>query len=278
MPPARSPKGARRDRELEAGTSAHYEDPTYYDRTYAGRTADVALYVERCAARGGEVLEYGCGSGRITLPLARAGLDVTGLDLSAPMLAALRRSLAVEPPEVRARVRTSRGDMRFRRLGRRFRTVICPFNALLHLYDWRDLVRFLERARGHLEPRAGRLIFDVSVPDPSELARDPNKPHGVPPFLYPTEHGDVRVRYRERFDYDGARQVLFVSMEFEPMAGGEAWMTPLAHRQYYPEELDALLHFGGFEIEERLGGFEGEPWDRDARTLVVVARARGRAR
>jgi SAM-dependent methyltransferase len=259
------------DRELEAGTSAHYEDPAYYAKTYKARTDDVRYYVRLASECGGPVLEYGCGNGRITLPIARAGIEIVGLDRSGPMLADLRQRLRAEAAQVAARVTLHRGDMRRAQIGRRFPLVICPFNAFLHLYERRDIEQFLARARQHLS-RAGQFVFDVSVPDAAELARDPRRAFKTPAFRYPT--GEL-VRYAERFDYDRARQILFVSMEFEPMGGGKAWMTPLAHRQFYPEELSALLHYNGFRIIARYGGFERERYDREANVLVVVAR-RGR--
>ena len=55
----------RRDAELAAGTSAHYEDPAYYTKTYRDRVHDVRFYADLAAARGGPVLEYGCGNGRM---------------------------------------------------------------------------------------------------------------------------------------------------------------------------------------------------------------------
>src|SRR4051812_7502174 len=191
-----------RDRELEAGTRAHYEDPAYYTKTYRGRVEDVRFYVD-LAETSGAVLEYGCGNGRITIPAARAGASITGVDLSAPMLADLRRQLRAEPGKVRARVTLRRGDMRALRLGRRFPLVICPFNAFLHLYERQDVERFLARAGAHLAPR-GQLVFDVSVPEPEELARDPAKAYAAPRFRYPNADGSAgpTIRYTERFDYD----------------------------------------------------------------------------
>jgi SAM-dependent methyltransferase len=263
-----------RDREIEAGTAAHYEDPAYYTETYRPRVDDVRYYVALSRARGGPVLEYGCGNGRITLPMARAGAAVTGVDRSAPMLADLRAILRAEPAEVRRRVALRRGDMRRARLGRRFPLVVCPFNAFLHLYERRDVERFLERVREHLAPR-GELVFDVSMPDPAELARDPSRPYFAPRFRYPEPGGKgPLVRYAERFDYDRLRQVLFVGMEFTPVDGAESWMTPLAHRQFYPQELEALLHYNGFTVTERYGDFFRGPLASSSPTMVLHARAR----
>ena len=182
-PAARARPRRQVDRELEAGSLAHYEDPAYYTKTYSSRVDDVRYYAalaSACAeARRGPVLEYGCGNGRITLPMARTGASVVGVDLSAPMLADLRARLREEPPEVRRRVTLRRGDMRAARIGRRFALVVCPFNAFLHLYTRRDVEGFLARAREHLTPR-GELVFDVSVPAPAELARDPARTRASP--------------------------------------------------------------------------------------------------
>jgi SAM-dependent methyltransferase len=263
-------RSVRPDRELEAGSLAHYEDPAYYTKTYRSRVDDVRYYTALAEERGGPVLEHGCGNGRITLPMARAGAEVVGVDRSAPMLADLRARLREEPPEVRGRVSLRRGDMRSARLGRRFPLVICPFNAFLHLYDRRDVERFLARTREHLTPR-GELVLDVSVPEPEELARDPARPSFAPRFRYPD---GPMVRYSERFDYDRLRQVLFVAMEFHPLDGGDSWMTPLAHRQFFPQELEALLHYNGFTITARHGDFAGGAPSQQSTTLIVHARVR----
>ncbi|MBM4364353.1 MAG: class I SAM-dependent methyltransferase, partial [Deltaproteobacteria bacterium] len=125
----------------DRSATAHYDDPVYYDRAYADRSADVAYYVALARARGGPILEYGVGTGRVALPLARAGFDVVGVDRSGPMLARLRERLALEPRDVAARVRVRSGDFRSLSLSRRFPLVIAPFNALLHLHELDDFER-----------------------------------------------------------------------------------------------------------------------------------------
>jgi SAM-dependent methyltransferase len=274
----RSNSGGARDLELEAGTSAHYEDPSYYTKTYRGRVEDVRYYADLAIERGGPVLEYGCGNGRIALPMARIGVEVVGIDRSGEMLADLRARLRKETPEVRRLLAVRRGDMRRARLRRRFPLIICPFNAFLHLYTRRDVEQFLARVLEHLAPR-GEFVFDVSMPDPLELARDPRRAFHAPRFRYPSTDGGPgpMVRYAERFDYDRLRQILFVAMEFEPQVG-EPWMTPLAHRQFYPEELAALLHYNGLEITERFGDFFRAPLVPDSATMLLHCRAGKRRR
>ena len=265
-----SRRPARRDRELEAGSLAHYEDAAYYTSTYASRIADVAFYVDLAERARGPVLEYGVGNGRIALPIARHGVEVVGVDHSEPMLRDLRRRLSVEPADVAKRVTVVRGDMRRKKLRRRFPLVLCTFNTALHLYTRADVEAFLARVREHLAPR-GRFVVDLSMPPLADLARDPSDPFHAPRFRHPTA-GTV-VKNRERFDYDPARQVLFVSMEFEPVgAEDEAWVTPLAHRQFFPQEWEALLHYNGFQVDRVEGDFHGGPLTKDSDVMVWHAR------
>lgn len=198
-------------------------------------------------------------------------MEVAGIDASRPMLKDLRLRLKKEPAAVRARVRAVHGDLRTAKLGRRFPLVICPFNTALHLYDRPDVEQWLARVKEHLTP-AGKLVFDVSMPMPEDLARDPRAPYRIPPFEHPTLG---RVRYREHFDYDRVRQILFVSMVFEPKSGEER-MTPLAHRQFYPREMEALLHYNGFEITELAGDFDGGPLQQRSDVMIFHARPRRR--
>lgn len=269
MPP--SAWWRKRDRELEAGSSAHYDDAAYYAKTYADRTDDVRFYVALAKRARGPVLEIGAGNGRITLAMARAGVRVVAVDLSAPMLADLRARLAREPPRVRARVRVVRADMRRLRLDERFGLVICPFNTILHLYERRDFERFFARVREHLAPR-GRFVFDASLPAPADLARDPARLYRAPALKHPTT-GET-VRYAERFDYDHLRQVLFVTIEMTPTHdASRAFVTPLSHRQLFPQELLALLHYNGLAVTSVEGDFEGEAPSATSDSLVFTCRA-----
>jgi SAM-dependent methyltransferase len=273
-PRARS-KVARRDLELEAGSFAHYEDPAYYTSNYASRIEDVAYYVALAERSRGPVLEYGMGNGRIALPIARHGRAVVGIDHSAPMLADLRARLASEPAEVRARVRAVRGDMRRTRLKQRFPLVLATFNTVLHLYVRDDVERFLARVREHLSP-GGRFVVDLSMPTVAELSRLSGRAYNAPRFRHPT--AGVVAKNREYFDYDALRQVLFVSMEFEPVKGeADAWSTPLAHRQFFPQEWEALLHYNGFAVDHVDGDFEGGPLTKTSDVMIWHAKHRSGA-
>jgi len=258
------------DLELDAGSRAHYEDPVYYTATYRRRIDDVQYYVTQATRSGGPMLEYGVGNGRIALPVARHGVSVTGVDQSRAMLADFRERIRLERDDVRARVTVRTGDMRSVRLSSRFPLVVCPFNAALHLYTRRDVERFLARVHAHLTPR-GTFIADLAVPSFVDLMRDPARAFRGSNFRHPTR-GEL-VRYTERFDYDCIRQVLFVTTDFEPVGKPEAaWALPLAHRQFFPQEWEALLHYNGFVVDAVYGDFHGGPLTRSSDVMVWHAR------
>src|SRR5688500_20255197 len=114
----------------DAGATEHYGDPLYYSKTYKERTHDVEYYVKLARRCKGPVLEYGIGNGRVALAIARAGIEVAGIDLSQPMLDSLDSTLKSLPKQLRARVSYRQGDMREVRLRRRFPVVIAPLNCV----------------------------------------------------------------------------------------------------------------------------------------------------
>ena len=252
----------------DAGALAHYSDPAYYTKTYGNRRHDVEYYVRLARRSRGPVLEYGVGNGRVALATAQAGIEVFGVDLSRSMLDDLERKLAEMPPTVRARVAVQHGDMRALRLKRRFPLVIAPFNTVLHLYERADFEAFLARVREHLGPE-GRFVFDFSVPQPDDLCRDPERWFGSPRIRHPTS-GEL-VRYDERFDYDQFRQLLLVTTRFSPERG-KPWTIPLSHRQLFPREVEALLHYNGFSDIEFTADFSDNPADRHTDSAVVSCR------
>ncbi|MBI3205123.1 MAG: class I SAM-dependent methyltransferase [Myxococcales bacterium] len=258
------------DAVRDAGARAHYDDPAYYDLAYRARKRDVAYYVSLAKRFGGPVLEYGVGNGRVALALARAGFEVVGVDLSERMLASLQQKRA----RGAASVETVHGDMRSVRLKRRFPLVIAPFNTVLHLYERADVEAFFARVRQHLAP-GGRFVFDFSLPSPADLALDPNRSFAAPSFRHPTT--GEQMSYRERFEYHPLRQLLVIWMDMTPRRGGEGFSVPLSHRQFFPREMEALLHYNGFSDICFTADFSEEAPGPDADSLVAsatVARSR----
>jgi SAM-dependent methyltransferase len=257
---------------LQAGTQAHYADPSLYDHTYRHRRKDVAFYADLCESRGGPVLELGCGTGRVTLPVARRGIDIVGIDPMPTMLAQAEARAQALPRAVRSHVRFVQGDLLRLRLRKRFALVISPFHVFMHLYTREDMQHALATVRRHLQP-GGLFVFDVLVPDLHLLTRDPNREYKLRDVRHPTEK--KAYRYRESFEYDAVQQVQWIHMRFEDAAAPRrSFVTPLAHSQWYPRELETILHYNGFDLVERYGDFDRSPLTSESLSQILVARPR----
>jgi SAM-dependent methyltransferase len=262
----------RRKSRSTVGSEAHYEDGRYYDQAYRRRRHDVRFYTDLAVHSGGPVLELGVGTGRIALAIAKAGVEVVGVEPMQPMLDRAKDQIAKLPASARRRVELRKGDLARLRLRRRFPLVIAPFNVWMHLYTREQIERGFATVRHHLEPR-GCFAFDVLLPDPASLARNPSKRYRG--GLVPHPRGGVRYRYSEYFSYEPMSQVETVMMDFEhPDDDRRSFCTPLTQRQFFPAELEALLHYNGFRVESHTADFEGAPITRDAESQVIVARLR----
>ena len=137
---------------------------------------DVGFYVRLAAQARGPILELGCGNGRILLPLLRAGLDATGVDDSAGMLAELRRNALAQD----LAAKFTKMDIRDLDLRQRFALILCPYSLVTYVTEDRDLERMLVGVREHLR-QGGRFIVDAFVPRPAAV------------------HGEFQLDYRRPF-------------------------------------------------------------------------------
>ncbi len=262
---------------LQRGTVEHYEDAALYDHEYRRRRADVNFYRTQARRVGGEVLELGAGTGRLLVPLVRDGHVVAGLDLSQPMLRRCTERLRRLKPQVRTRARLVRGDFRQFTLGRRFPLIVCPFNAMMHLYTREDLARFFACVRQHLTAE-GEFAFDVLNPDLGWLMRDPTKRWARTRFTHPAT--GKAYYYSTNHIYDPVTQIAWIRLFYEPVENPSGriprtQVVHLAHRQLFPEELAALVEHHGFVVVSRHGGFSGEPFAGDSDSQVYRCRMSG---
>ena len=262
----------RPQRRSATGSEAHYADGRYYDQAYRRRRHDVRFYTSLALESGGPVLELGAGTGRVALAIAKAGIDIVGVEPMAPMLEQAHQRRDRLPRAARHRIELRGGDLKRLRLRREFPLVIAPFNVWMHLYTREEIERGFATVRHHLRP-GGRFAFDVLLPDPVSLARDPSKRYRGGEVPHPRD--GARYRYSEYFSYDPVAQVETVIMDFEhPAKKGRSFCTPLTQRQFFPAELEALLHYNGFATESHTGDFDGEPITAATESQVVVARVR----
>jgi ubiquinone/menaquinone biosynthesis C-methylase UbiE len=227
-----------------------------------GASHDVAFYGALARASGGPVLELGCGTGRILLPIAREGIPCVGLDASREMLDVFR---AKGPPP---HLELVEGRMESFDLGaRRFALIAIPFRAFSHLLDVPGQLAALANVRRHLAP-GGRLALDVFDPKLASLARA-EEPESLA-VAASTPRG--RLQRFDRVSRDPARQVLTLHMRFVAEAPDDCGEGELELRWFHRFELEHLLARAGFAIEALYGSFDRGPW-RPGGETIVVARA-----
>lgn len=255
-----------------AGAEAHYQDARYYDQAYRRRRHDVRYYTETAEKMGGPVLELGSGTGRVTFAIAKNAIDIVGVEPMAPMLLRAKERLDRLPRSVRDRVELRECGLETLRLRRRFSLVIAPFNVWMHLYTREQIERGFATVRHHLR-RGGRFVFDVLLPDPASMSRDPSRRYRGGTVRHPRD--GVQYRYSEYFSYDPLTQIETTIMDFEhPTKQSRSFCTPLSQRQFFPAELEALLHYNGFDVESHTGDFTGEAITAATESQVIVARVR----
>ena len=234
-----------------------------YDARTAGFPGEIDFWIKQARESRGPVLELACGTGRVTWPIARAGIEIVGLDISPPMLRTAEAKRAHESDEVSERVRFVRGDMTDFSLSETFALAIIPFRAFQVLLTAEEQRRSLTCIHRHLRPH-GRLIIDIfdprldwALPERTEPGL-PDRPTRTHPITGNTLTVEVLSRRN-----DALRQVFREHWRFtEASSTGQVLRREdemLELRWTYRYEMRYLLELCGFAIENELSDFIGSP-------------------
>jgi SAM-dependent methyltransferase len=255
---------------LTEGWSGWDDYAAFYDWENAQtvQRRDVAFWRRLAGAADAPVLELGCGTGRIALPIARGGTPLTGIDRSASMLARARMKASRRPP--RAGVEFVRGDIRmlpFR--SRRFGLVMAPYGILQSLVRERDLAATLESVARVLI-RGGRFGIDL-VPDlPSWSEYRERK------TLSGTLAPGVQVSLVESVRQDRARKLTIFNQRYTTVRARERreHRFTLTFRTLGMPQMARRLETAGFTVDALLGDYRGGPWNPRADVWLLLASRR----
>jgi len=250
----------------------------YYDGAYAVKTdlVDLPFYVDLAKKFGGPVLEIGCGTGRVLLPIARQGIEIHGVDNSLPMLSVLKTHLKQEPRDVRRNVQLHRADMRQFRLKKRYPLVIMPFRPLQHMRTVDDQVRALASAAFHLK-RDGIFAFDVFFPKFEKLPGGIGEETLELEWRDSTDASRVLRRYFRKDSVDKINQVFAATFFFRTYQGDKLVKEetePLTMSYYTYPHLRSLFLLAGLEPYEEYGSFARTPLDNSAEQMVFLLKRR----
>ncbi|MCB9780651.1 MAG: class I SAM-dependent methyltransferase [Alphaproteobacteria bacterium] len=246
----------------------------WYDLFTDPQTADVDWYVARAREEGGPIAELGAGSGRITVPMARAGVDVHAVDISAPMLDRMALRLQGEAEAVHARIERFEGDMRVFGHDEAYQQVFLPYRSFLHMATAQDRHQCLWNAWRILKP-GGRLALNFFHPEPGVLQRASGDQARAWWDLGVHEGADgTVVRCQQQGRLDLLNKVMHMRFrwveerEEEARVVEEGFTAGLVFR----DELVLHLELAGFALEEVRGDFEGALLERADQEVVVTAR------
>jgi len=222
-----------------------------YDPWSASVREDVEFYVEEALGSGGPVVELAVGTGRIAVPIAKAGLEVIGVDQSPEMLAVARGYAEREGVENLVDLRV--GDLREPPVAERVPLVTIPFRSLLHMPDDEQRGRALRAAARLLEP-GGRLVFDVFAPSNEDIEETDGLWLEREPGIF------------ERADWDPRERTLVLSVR------GREHAASLQLQWLSAPEWNALIEDAGFEVEALHGWFDRRPWEGGEDQIWVCRR------
>lgn len=246
-----------------------------YDLEYGQTKVDLGFYVDLARVADPPVLELACGTGRVTIPIARAGVPITGVDSAAHMLARAQEkadSIGGLP------VTLVEGDMRTFDLAEHFGLAIIPARSFLHLLTPEDHKAALHNIRRHLR-KGGRLALNFFVPDVKMIAEHAYGSRRRA-LLYSHEFVDPmdeqRVVVWRSQQHDPYRQRIEVNFVYERL-DDEGTVVSRQHKSYtlcyiWCNEMQHLLELCGFEVEALYGGFDRTAFTAESSEMIWVAR------
>jgi ubiquinone/menaquinone biosynthesis C-methylase UbiE len=226
-------------------------------------------YAQKAKERGQSVLEIACGTGRITLRLARAGINIVGLDLDEEML-----KIADQKSEGVPNVGWVRGDMRSFDIGQKFGLIISPGHSYQFMCTPEDQVQALEEFKRHLTPD-GTLILHVDHQDMQWLASRSGKFEPAKTYRHPQTG---RVIHREHaWTYERATQTATVISTWEELDENnsvlERWeRKPMPLHCIFRFEMEHLLARTGFTRRTVYGDFRKSPLNENSTDMIWVAK------
>ena len=246
-----------------------FGDPPNYDIEEGERSAPrIAFYCELAKTVGGPVLEIACGSGLVTIPLAAQGLNVTGVDLAHPMLEHARKKAEAQGLSLR----WVEADARSFDLGMQYRFIYLTgnaFQAFLHREDQEALFVSVKR---HLTPN-GTFAFETRNPSGHDLTDQPEEEFDQ--SYISVEGHRVLVSFTQR--YDPLAQIMYWT-SYRRWNDGERdhnKETHIACRFTDPQELEALLHYNGFQVIQQYGNWDKEALSASSPSIISICKVRG---
>lgn len=243
-----------------------FTDPPNYDIEEGERSAPrIAFYCDLAKTVGGPALEIACGSGLVTIPLAAMGLEVTGVDLARSMLEHARKKAEAQG----LNIRWVEADARSFELGAQYQFILLTGNAFQAFLRREDQEALLATVKRHLAPN-GIFAFETRNPSGHDLTNQPEEEFDQ--RYTSVERYQVSVSFTQA--YDPIAQVMYWTSYRRWNDGGQDHTkeTHIACRFTHPQELEALLHYNGFEVIEQYGNWNKEALSASSSSIISICK------
>ena len=230
---------------------------------------DLIFYFNFCKNFGGNILEFGAGTGRISIPIARSGMKITAIDISQNMLNQLSKKIYGE--SFAKKIKLIHGYMKEIKLNERFSLVIIPARTLLLEDNEKDQIKVLENAKRHLK-KSGRIIFDVYFPDQKMI--NSNKDEEFLLGVYKDIKNDFRYVMTGKNYFDKKTQINYCKQYLEKIdSSGKVVnkiLLPVKTRYLYPEQVITLCEKSGLTLLNYYGDFNYGEINENSDDMVFI--------
>ena len=241
----------------------------FYDIYVGDWLDDLPFYMKYAQLITRPILEVGSGSGRLTIPLARAGLEVTALDSSSSMLAKLESRLRSESKEVQDRVSIVCANAQMMELSKQYELIIVPFYTFNYFLTSEAQIAVLKRLLSHLS-QTGRLLLDVFVPH-KRIKDCPPEPVLRVDTLDSQTGQKIRGWNAYRMDTQNQLEIrrhTFETISPDGRISKKEFSTQ--RRYFFKSELEKLFSKHGFHVEAVFAGYDERPADDKSEQLMFV--------
>jgi len=244
-----------------------YSDAQRYDLVMGAYASGDQLnfYRRQITSYGESVLELACGSGRLAIPFASEGVNITGMDISEEMLNLAKLKALKDEVNIRFLQR----DMRSFDLGETFKFIFIPAQSLSHLHTREEIEDCFSCVRRHLADE-GRFLIELFNSSVKMLARESGRRYPLGQYVDPKVGSQVFVT--EEVRYDSASQVNHIQWFFRNEGSSDEVMLSFEMRQFFPKEIDALLWYNDFLIEHKYGNYDEVEFSSDAWKQLIICR------
>jgi SAM-dependent methyltransferase len=211
------------------------------------------------------ILELCCGTGRLTLPIAQDGYDISGVDYTGSML----KKAKIKASELGLEINFIEADIRTLNLQERYDLILIPFNSIHHLYNNTDLFKALNVVIKHLN-NGGLFLMDCFNPNIRYIVDGEQEQKEI--AAYTTDDGreiliNQTMRYESKTQINRIEWHYFINGQFDSIQNMDM-------RMFFPQELDSYLESHGFEIIHKFGDFEKETFNDNSEKQIFVCKAK----